>query len=539
MDIEAYKEAVANADMAFANGKYENAVSWYDKALKEAPDDEYCLSKAGTSLVSLSKFDKAFGYFQRAVDADPNNGDNVFNMANAYFFAGDIPKAMENYTAAQLLECSDDVKARIYYQLAMMCSIKRDYQSALINYQKYEDADKTGQAALDTDLISERVNIYIQIEDFDNALKYTLKWLDLAPSELRAYIVYFNLLTATEQYEKALKVLDDAEKFAVKDENDKYAVDVSRANLYINAAGSPLDKNGDFNEKAYEMMNELILGEVGDQESKNQLVLGLGELCISMGKVDEAIELMQMLTSKTDADDDISVSSQAPDAAKVDPAEIDAMMSEDIARMDAMVSSGEVSDELGDNVPVNYDENGVPVRDYPDGIFGTDENGYQLPDFKGIDMEAAIKQDEEEEHAEKAEFEAEVNYTLLTCYAFKDDYENTLKYARIVKNTPNNTYYAYFGRYSEAYAMMQLAKQGKGITMEEAERKYAEEIAFFRSEMLKMNMDSAYALLFRSRMYAEQGKYAKAEELADLMSDQDKAAVLEYIRECRKAEAGS
>ena len=484
MDIEAYKEAVANADMAFANGKYENAVSWYDKALKEAPDDEYCLSKAGTSLVSLSKFDKAFGYFQRAVDADPNNGDNVFNMANAYFFAGDIPKAMENYTAAQLLECSDDVKARIYYQLAMMCSIKRDYQSALINYQKYEDADKTGQAALDTDLISERVNIYIQIEDFDNALKYTLKWLDLAPSELRAYIVYFNLLTATEQYEKALKVLDDAEKFAVKDENDKYAVDVSRANLYINAAGSPIDKNGDFNEKAYEMMNELILGEVGDQESKNQLVLGLGELCISMGKVDEAIELMQMLTSKTDADDDISVSSQAPDAAKVDPAEIDAMMSEDIARMDAMVSSGEVSDELGDNVPVNYDENGVPVRDYPDGIFGTDENGYQLPDFKGIDMEAAIKQDEEEERAEKAEFEAEVNYTLLTCYAFKDDYENTLKYARIVKNTPNNTYYAYFGRYSEAYAMMQLAKQGKGITMEEAERKYAEEIAFFRSEML-------------------------------------------------------
>ena len=57
--------------------------------------------------------------------------------------------------------------------------------------------------------------------------------------------------------------------------------------------------------------------------------------------------------------------------------------------------------------------------------------------------------------------------------------------------------------------------------------------------MLKMNMDSAYALLFRSRMYAEQGKYAKAEELADLMSDQDKAAVLEYIRECRKAEAVS
>lgn len=538
MDIEAYKEAVANADMAFANGKFENAVSWYDKALKEAPNDEYSLSKAGTSLVSMSRFDEAFGYFQRAVDADPENGDNVFNLANAYFFAGDIPKAMQLYTDAEMLKCSDDVAARIYYQMALMCSIKQDYQSALINYQKYEDADKTGQAALDTDLISERVNIYIQIEDFDNALKYTMKWLNLAPSELRAYIVYFNLLTATEQYEKALRVLDDAEKFAIKDENDKYAVDVSRANLYINAAGSPLDKNGDFNQRAYEMMNELILSDVGEQESKNQLVLGLGELCISMGKVDEAIELMQMLTSQPEAENE-PVSPAPPDTSAVDPAEIDAMMDDDAAKMDAMVSSGEISDDIGDNVPVNFDENGVPVRDYPDGIFGTDENGYQLPEFKGIDMQALEKQDEEEDRAEKAAFQAQVNYTLLTCYAFKDDYENTLKYARIVRNIPDNTYYAYFGRYSEAYAMMQLAKQNKGFTMEEAERKYAEEIAFFRSEMLKMNVDSSYALLFRARMYAEQGKYAKAQELAELMTDQDKAALLDYIKECRDAESKS
>ena len=91
MDIEVYKEAISNADLAFSNGKYENAVTWYDKALAEAPQDEYALSKAGTALVSMNKFDEAFGYFQRAVEADPENGDNVFNLANAYFFSGDIP----------------------------------------------------------------------------------------------------------------------------------------------------------------------------------------------------------------------------------------------------------------------------------------------------------------------------------------------------------------------------------------------------------------------------------------------------------------
>lgn len=541
MDIEAYKDAVANADMAFANGRYENAVYWYDEALKQAPNDEYALSKAGTSLVSMSKFDEAFKYFQRAVDADPENGDNVFNMANAYFFSGDIPKAMENYTKAQMLECSDDVKARIYYQLAMMCSIKRDYQAALVNYQKYEDADKTGQAALDTDVISERVNIYIQIEDYDNALKYTLKWLSLAPAEIRAYLVYFNLLTATEKYEKALEVLDDAQKFAVKDESDQYAIDVSRANLYINAAGSPLDKDQDFNQKAYDMMNELILSPQGDQESKNQLVIGLGELCINMGKVDEAIELMEMIRQSASEDEAVFTDSKPaePEDVKVDPAEIDAMMNADIAMMDEKISSGEISDDLGDNVPVNFDENGNPVREYPQGIFGTDENGYQLPDFKGIDMEAAIKEDEENERKEKDYFETKINYILLTCYAFKDDFENTLKYARLIKDNPHNVFYAFFGRYSEAYAIMQLAKQGRGYSMEEANRKYDEEMAFFRAEMLKMSVDSSYALLFRARMYAERGKYAKASELAELMTDADKTAILEYIKECQDASDNS
>ena len=536
MDIEAYKDAVANADMAFANGKYQNAVSWYDKALKEAPDDEYCLSKAGTALVSMSRFEEAFVYFQRAVDADPKNGDNVFNLANAYFFSGDIPKAIEYYTAAELLECSDDVAARIYYQLALMCSIKRDYKAALINYQKYEDADKTGQAALDTDLISERVNIYIQLEDYDNALKYTLKWVNLAPSDIRAYLVYFNLLTATEKYEKALKVLDDAEKYAVKNDIDKYSLDISRANLYMNAAGSSLDKNDDFNQKAYDMLNELIVGPVGDQDSKNQLVLSLGELCISMGRVDEAIELMKMLLQKPEPEEDALPEKTDSVDTEIDPAEIDAMMDSDIAEMEERVSSGEISDDLGDDVPVNFDENGDPVRDYPDGIFGTDENGYQLPEFKGIDLSQAEKQDAEEERADHAEAEARINYILLTCYAFKDDYENTLKYARIVKNTQGNTYYEYFGRYSEAYAMMQLAKQGRDILMEDAQRKYSEQIAFFRAEMLKMNVDSAYALLFRARMYAELGKYAKAEELSELMSDQDRKSLLEYINECRESE---
>ena len=529
MDIEIYKEAVSNADLAFANENYENARIWYDKALAEAPNDEYALSKAGTALVTLGKFEDAFTYFQRAVDANPENGDNVFNLANAYFFSGDIPKAIENYTAAEMLECSDDVKARIYYQLALMCTIKQDYKSALINYQKYEDADTTGEAALDTELIADKVNIYIQLEDFDNAIKYTLRWLNLAPSELRCYIIYFNLLMATNSFEKASKVLDDAMKFAVTNETEKYAVDLSRANWYVSAAGSSVDP-GDFNDKAYELMNELILSEYGSADEKNELVLTLGELCISMGKVDEAIELMKVFTEAPE--ETPAEPAAAPVDAPVDPAEIDAMMSQDIASMEARIASGEISEDIGENAPVNFDENGQPVRDYPEGLFDS-EDGFTVPQLKGIDFEKLSEEDAAAEAARQAEFRARVNFLLLTCYASKEDYEKTIEYARKIKDTPDNVYYSFFGRYSEAFAMMQLSKKGQGFTKEEAERKYAEEIAFFRGEMLKANENSAYALVFRTRMYAEQGKYSKAEELAELMADSDRESLMKYIQDCR------
>ena len=538
LDIEAYKEAVGNADIAFANGKFENAVSWYDKALKEAPNDEYSLSKAGTALVSISKFEEAFGYFQRAVEAGPENGDNLFNLANAYFFSGDISKAMEYYTQAEIKKCSDDVKARIYYQMALMCSIKMDYSNALVNYQKYEDADKTGQAAIDTEVIAERVSLYIKLEDYENALKYTMKWLSLAPSDLRCYIVYFNLLMAEEQYDKALSALDDAEKYAVKSPEEQYAVDVSRANFYAAAAGTEIDKDSNFNDKAYELMNQLVVSEYGSPEEKNELVLALGELCISMQKVDEAIQLMQMLTEESEtAEEDAAPAGEL--SFEADPAEVDAVMTSQLAAMEAKVASGEISEDLGDNVPVNYDENGNPVRDYPDGIFGEDENGYKLPEFEGVDMKALEEQDAEDERIAKAVFKAKVNFTLLTCYAFKEDYEQTLKYARLVKNTPDNTYYSFFGRYSEAYAIKKLAQQGKQFTKEQADRKYQEELAFFRAQMLKANEDSAYALIFRTRMYAETGKFDKALELAELMTDSDKAALVQYVDECRKEQGES
>ena len=535
MDNVTYKEAAANADIAFSNENYEGAVKWYDKALASAPKDVYALSRAGAALVALGRFKEAYPYFQRAIDAEPQNGDNLFNMANAYFFEGNVSKAIEYYTLASVKPCSKDVKARIFYQLALMCTIKQDYKAALINYQKYEDMDETGKASLDVDIITEKLQLYVRLEDYENAKKCAVKWVGLAPSELRAYMAYFNLLLANNEFAEAEKALDDAVKYAVTDEAGKFAVDISRANLCSLAAGSEIDSAGDFNQKAYDLLSELIVSPLGTPQQKNELVLSLAELCIKMGRTDEAIDLLTVLAEKPGA-----VKEEAPETdgtalpAAPDPAEIDALRERDMQRMDALVAEGMVDESIGELAEVTYDENGNPVRNYPEGTFDDIPEGADPVKFGLPTPEKLVELERQAELENAAELNARVNFMLLSCYSTKNDFEKVLEYAAAVKAGAKESYYSFFGHYAEAFAALQLAKEGKRFTLEEALDKYDRELAFFRNETMKRTPSSNYALLFRARMYAELGKYDKAAELSELLDPDDKAAVEQYIEDCRR-----
>jgi len=107
-----------------------------------------------------------------------------------------------------------------------------------------------------------------------------------------------------------------------------------------------------------------------------------------------------------------------------------------------------------------------------------------------------------------------------------------IEISKELKNS-DNEYYSYFSHYSEAFSVKQLADRNDGFTKEEADRIYEEKIAFFRSKMINKE-GSAFAVIFRARMYAETGKFAKAQEMASLMSEEDKASVDQYIEMCKE-----
>lgn len=92
MNQENYIEAMTNGETAFSNDHYDLALEWFQKAIKENPNDTDALTKAGTVCVPLEKFDDAFTYFQKAVEINPENGDFIFNLGNAYFSTASMEK---------------------------------------------------------------------------------------------------------------------------------------------------------------------------------------------------------------------------------------------------------------------------------------------------------------------------------------------------------------------------------------------------------------------------------------------------------------
>lgn len=526
MNQENYTEAMINAETAFSNENYALALEWFRKALEENPDDLQALSRAGTVCVPLDKFDESFEYFQKVMELNPENGDNAFNMGNAYFFHGDYGKALEMYAEAEMRGLSsDEAKQKLYYQMAMLCSLRQDVKSALANFKKYEDADKTGLAALDPDVISEKIKLYMMAEDYENAAKCAVQWITVSPTELRSYMVYFSILMAKGDYAKAENVIEDAEKYAEIDEEMLFTLKIEKVALLVAMSASEPSKSAEHLQSAYDMLVELRNNVSAD--NKDELTLTFAEVCMKMNRYDEAIASAEsLIPNDTVRSYDVKHHEvyATEDLSDVD---IEAMVAEDMEAIDERIASGEISEDVGDYAEIYYDDDGNPVREYPEGTFSDMEEDDSVMDVNTV-REPTVTSTENRQ----ADFYDRLYFILLSCYAATEDYSGAYKFGGLLKHS-ENVYYAFFGRYTEAFSMKKLSESDSVFTKETVDKQYAETIAFYRSKMLQ-NPKNNFAVIFRARMYAEIGKFAKAEEMANLLVLDEKEAVMEYINQCRK-----
>lgn len=506
------RELMTNAEIAFANKQYGAALEWYQKVLEVTPDDIYVLSRAGAICVPLGKFEEAMAYFGRALELEPDNGDNAFNYGNACFFNKDNVKAFELYVQAEKAGCSDDVKPRLYYQMALLCSMRQDIKSALVYFRKCEDSDKTGIISLNPDLISEKLKLYMVQQDFANAAVCAAQLVAINPSDIAGYMIYFSILMARKDYAVAEKILEDAGKYAELSDSNRFTLTLQVASLYT--------VKGD-HEAAIRILEERKKAGGLSPDELSQLLLALAEAYSKNSDFDRAIRILQgMLTGSAFLRSSDSAPARQVPEGELTPEELEEMICQDMEAIQERIDSGELDEDMGLYAFEDYDEEGNLVHYYDESIFTpAAKTGDQAADDT---VHAAV-----ESYDLPKEIREKVIFMLLSCHLAKDEFAAAQKLANIMKHS-DNKYYNYFGIYTAAMTERKLTGSS-----DIANRKYAEAIAFFRNKTFADASDTL-ACIFRARLYAEQGKFEKASEIAFLLADADRKALLEYMESCKK-----
>ncbi len=538
-----YEEARSFADAAFANKQYDAAYENYKRALEKDPDDVYLLSRLGSIATGLGRFKDAYAYLSHAVEVDPGNGDNYYNLGNPYFYNDDYPQSLEYFTKAETVGCSLSVLKKLYFQKALLCGARGDAQGALLYLDKYEKALSNDLRAIDPRIFVEKVKYNLVLQDFEEAEKNAAKLVTVQPTEVKNYLMYFAILMTLKNYGKAELVLRDAEEVAGDDPQMKNLVLTQKAAFYAELADI-FSEEKDQSEEYYEMATELysaLINEADNTAAKAEAKLGMAELYLKDDKFSEAAELLQSMLPTgeiTIPDEDLPEIQVVENAYDEDSDEIDDFADEDEDE-DEFGDDDEDEDEFGDD---DEDEFGDEDEDE----FGDDDD--EISDFADEDELYGEKppvvfeeeEEPEEEEPEEDELPDEIldrtRYLLMSCYVSLEDYNNALSLAVGLIGS-SNTYYSYFSRYAEAYAIRRLAAASQAYTKEDADRKYAEAIAFFRSQMMRDSSDR-YSIVLRARLYAEQGSYVKAEEMTKLLLEEERVSLLEYIEKCR-AEANT
>lgn len=526
-----YEEMLASAETAFASKQYQTSLDYYRKALEEQPDNVYALSKAGSLCIVLGLYDEAIKHFIHASEVDPHNGDNYYNLGNAYFFMKEYAGCLDMYTKAENMGCSEEVMNKIFFQKAMLCSARGDMKSALVYLKKYEAAVAGNVKGIDPRVLTEKLKIQTVLKQYEEAELTAAKLLNIQPTKFQNYVLYFNLLMILKKYNKAESILLDAQECAEMNDKEKYMLAIQKTAFYTEMIDVFSDNAEavERSEKLALMIFDELLNSDNPEINKNEVAINRANFYMKSKKYDEAIEILKKYLPATDiihCDADLA---PIPDESDI---------TEDTDDTDA---GGQY--EMEDNGGYYDDETSGGYYDDGDSSGGYYDDGESYDNYADEDEVPAQEKDEEEPAEEEpteedtdvsAEFIERVRYILMSCYISKEDYQNALNMSEYLKDS-QNMYYQYFSRYCEAYAYRNLAGTAPHFTKEMGERKYAEAIAFYRSKMMN-NPKDRYAIILRTRMYAEQGSYVKAEEMTKLLTEEERGSLEEYIEKCRNSD---
>ena len=159
----------------------------------------------GQQALNSNKFAEAVGYFQQAVQKDPNNESTQLGLAMAYLNTNQVAKSMSAVNTSIRLYPEN---AQAYYVLGMAYQRMNKINEALLSFNKSTKISPKfvmGYAMI--------ASIYSQKGNFDNAIFYLKKAIEVQPNYVQGYQMLAKIYqqkgdqTTANQYLQAVKQL--------------------------------------------------------------------------------------------------------------------------------------------------------------------------------------------------------------------------------------------------------------------------------------------------------------------------------------------
>ena len=160
-------------------GQCDDAIKYYEEALKIKPDCAEAYNKIGMALNDQRNFDEAIKYFEQALNINPEFVEVYNNLGNLFKQNGQLNVAIENYKRA--LDINPDY-ASAYCNLGVILTESRQLDAAIKNYKRALDINP------DSGVTHNNLgSAYNDLGQFDAAIKCYKKALALNPSYASAH----------------------------------------------------------------------------------------------------------------------------------------------------------------------------------------------------------------------------------------------------------------------------------------------------------------------------------------------------------------
>lgn len=272
MDRLEIQEYLTQGAVLSGQGKYEEALVYYDKAERIDPMNIDIYLSKGIAYANLERLDEAKAQFEKALKVNRTSGLAYFHLGSIAILQGNVALGFENYNKA-IANGYDD--AQLYYSIGLLHEENGEADMAIRNYSKAVQRD-----ALRPDIRIRKARLLLEGNHFPEALQTLDETILTNPDVFEGYHLKFTVLMQLKQYEKAEELISGAIGLFPKDPG--FALD--KVSLYIEQKKIP---------DALALLTELENAEETDDAVRRKIYMERAQIAASADDVQTAITALE------------------------------------------------------------------------------------------------------------------------------------------------------------------------------------------------------------------------------------------------------